>query len=82
MLGWTRKQWKHLRMWKRAGVSEENIARLALSLDQETVQKLKDNSAAEVLVDNFLKLITIRIKRPFRPDLTYKFFDPTMPGVL
>ncbi len=52
VLGWTRKQWKRSRMWKKAGVSEEKMARLILSLDHETVQMLKDHAAAEVLVEN------------------------------
>ncbi len=50
--GWTRKQWKRSRMWKRAGLSEEKMVKLVLSLDQETVQELMDHSAAEVLVEN------------------------------
>ncbi|MGM0423634.1 MAG: hypothetical protein ACQEQX_01795 [Thermodesulfobacteriota bacterium] len=51
ILGWTRKQWKRSKMWKKAGVSEEKMARLVQSLDHETIQNLKDHAQAEVLVD-------------------------------
>ena len=51
VLGWTRKQWKRSKMWKKAEVSEDKMARLVQSLDQETVQILKDHAQAEVLVD-------------------------------
>ncbi|MFO7801354.1 MAG: hypothetical protein R6V55_03545 [Desulfovermiculus sp.] len=51
ILGWTRKQWKQSKMCKKAGVSEEKMARLVQSLDHETVQNLKDHAQAEVLVD-------------------------------
>ena len=52
ILGWTRKQWKQSKMWKKAVVSEEKMARIILSLDQETLKELKDHAAAEVLVEN------------------------------
>ena len=38
-------------MWKRAGVSEEKMARLALSLDQENVQEQRNHAVAEVQGD-------------------------------
>ena len=51
VLGWTRKQWKQTRMWKKAGVSEEKMSQMLLSLDHETVQNLKDHALSEMLVE-------------------------------
>ena len=39
-------------MWKKAGVSEEKMARLVHSLGYETLQMLKNHAAARVLVEN------------------------------
>ena len=52
VLGWTRKQWKKSKMWKRAGVSEHKMTQLILALDYKTVQCLKENAQAEALIDN------------------------------
>ncbi|MCF8108824.1 MAG: hypothetical protein K9J81_07515 [Desulfohalobiaceae bacterium] len=50
-LGWTRKQWKRSKMWKKAGVTEEKMGRLLRNLDHETLQKLRDNAYAELLTE-------------------------------
>lgn len=50
-LGWTRKQWKKYKMWKKAGVTEEKMAKLVLALDNETLQELRDNAYAELLTE-------------------------------
>ncbi len=50
-LGWTRKQWKQSRMWKKAGVTEEKMANLILALDYETLQELRDNAYGELLTE-------------------------------
>ena len=52
MLGWTRKQWKRSKMWKKAGVSEEKMAQFIAGLDQETITELKDHATAETLVES------------------------------
>ena len=52
VLGWTRKQWKRSKMWKKAGVSEEKMIQLVLALDHDTVQTLKDHAEAEDLVES------------------------------
>ena len=49
---WTRKQWKRSKMWKKAGVSEEKMTKLLLSLDHETIRNLKDHAEAEALVES------------------------------
>ena len=50
-VGWTRKQWKQVKMWKKAGVTEEKMANLILALDHETLQELKDHAYAELLTE-------------------------------
>ncbi|MCF8108580.1 MAG: hypothetical protein K9J81_06275 [Desulfohalobiaceae bacterium] len=50
-LGWTRKQWKQSKMWKKTGVTEEKMANLVLALDHETLQELKNNAYAELLTE-------------------------------
>lgn len=50
VLGWTRKQWKQSKMWKKAGVTEKKRTRFLLCLDHETVQELKDHAIADVLI--------------------------------
>jgi hypothetical protein len=52
VLGWTRRYWKKAKMWKKAGVTEEKMTRLVLSLDNETVQNLKDHAEAEALLEH------------------------------
>ena len=51
-IGWTRKQWKRSKMWKKAGVSEEKMAQFIAALDQETITELKGHATAEALVEN------------------------------
>lgn len=50
-LGWTRKQWKRSKMWKKAGVTEEKMGLLLRNLDHETLQQLRDNAYAELLTE-------------------------------
>jgi hypothetical protein len=52
VLGWTRKQWKKSKVWKKAGVTEEKMTEFLLCLDNETVQNLKDHAEAEALVES------------------------------
>ena len=47
ILGWTRKQWKAQKMWKKAGVTEEKMTQLLQSLDHSTIQEMKDYAIAE-----------------------------------
>mgnify|MGYP006290150167 CR=1 FL=1 len=49
-LGWTRKQWKRSKMWKKAGVTEEKMGRLR-NLDHDFLQEMKDGATAEALVE-------------------------------
>jgi hypothetical protein len=56
LLGWTQKQWKTFKPWKEAGVTEEKFSEFVRYLDYETIQKIKDNAAAEVLVNNIFGL--------------------------
>ena len=51
VLGWTRKQWKKSKMWKKAGVTEEKMTQLLLSLDHNFIQEIKDQATAEALVE-------------------------------
>ncbi len=51
ILGWTRKQWKARRLWKKAGVNEEKMVQLLQSLDYSTIQKMKDHAMAELLTE-------------------------------
>ena len=50
-LGWTPKQWKQAKMWKKAGVTEEKMTSFLLQLDHDIIQEIKDNATAEVLVE-------------------------------
>ena len=52
VLGWTRKQWKRSKMWKKAGVSEEKMAQFIVGLDQETITEIKVQATAEVFVES------------------------------
>lgn len=47
VLGWTMEQWRCSKMWKRAGVSEEEMAKLVFVFNHKTVEKLKDDFAEE-----------------------------------
>ena len=50
-LGWTRKQWKRSKMWKKAGVTEEKMGRLLGCLDHDFLREMKDQATAEDLVE-------------------------------
>ena len=50
-LGWTRRQWKRSKMWKKAGVTEEKMGQLLQNLDHDFLQEMKDQATAEVLVE-------------------------------
>ena len=50
-LGWTRKQWKQSKMWKKAGVTEEKMGQLLRNLDHDFIQEMKDGATAEALVE-------------------------------
>jgi hypothetical protein len=52
ILGWTRKQWKARRLWKKAGVTEEKMIQLLQNLDHSTIQEMKDYAMAEVLAES------------------------------
>ena len=52
VLGWTRKQWKRSKVWKKAGVTEEKMTHLLLAFDYETVVMLKENAQADALIEN------------------------------
>ena len=70
-LGWTRKQWKKSKMWKKAGVTEEKMANLIFALDHETLQELKDHAYAESLTE---KLFGLRPDNPqTRPETSLNF---------
>ena len=51
VLGWSRKQWKTIKPWKNANMSEDRYAELVRALDQETIKDIKDHAMAEMLVD-------------------------------
>jgi ABC-type taurine transport system substrate-binding protein len=51
ILGWTRKQWKAQKMWKKAGVTEDKMIQLLQSLDYSTIQEMKDHAMAELLTE-------------------------------
>ncbi len=51
ILGWTRKQWKAQKMWKKAGVTEEKMIQLLQSLDHATIQEMKDYAMADLLTE-------------------------------
>jgi hypothetical protein len=51
ILGWTRKQWKTQKIWKKAGVTEDKMVQLLQSLDYSTIQKMKDHAMADLLTD-------------------------------
>jgi hypothetical protein len=51
ILGWTRKQWKARRLWKKAGVTEEKMSQLLQTLDHSTIQEMKDYAMTELLTD-------------------------------
>lgn len=52
ILGWTRKQWKAQKMWKKAGVTEEKMTQLLQSLDHSTIQEMKDHAMVEILTES------------------------------
>ncbi len=52
ILGWTRKQWKAQKMWKKAGVSEEKMTQFLQCLDHATIREIKDQVAVEALIEN------------------------------
>ncbi len=51
ILGWTRKQWKARRLWKKAGVTEEKMSQLLQTLDHSTIQDMKDYAMSELITD-------------------------------
>ena len=51
ILGWSRKQWKARRLWKKAGVSEEKMIQLLQTLDHSTIQEMKDYAMSELITD-------------------------------
>ncbi len=51
ILGWTRKQWKSRRLWKKAGVTEEKMVLLLQALDYFTIQDMKDYAMADLITD-------------------------------
>ena len=51
ILGWTRKQWKARRLWKKAGVSEVRMSQLLQTLDHSTIQEMKDYAMSELLTE-------------------------------
>ena len=51
ILGWTRKQWKAQKMWKKAGVTKEKMIQLLQTLDHSTIQEMKDYAMVEILTD-------------------------------
>jgi hypothetical protein len=55
VLGWTRKQWKSIRPWKKANMSEARYAEMLRALDQEMIKDIKDHAMAEMLVDEIFK---------------------------
>jgi len=56
ILGWTRKQWKVKKMWKKAGVTEEKMTQLLQALDHSTIQEMKDHARAEMLTEKVFGL--------------------------
>ena len=52
ILGWTRKQWKAQKMWKKAEVTEEKMTELLQSLDYSIIQEMKDHAMAEILTES------------------------------
>jgi ribosomal protein S25 len=55
ILGWTRKEWKAKKPWKQARVTEEKMIDFLACLDNETIQKIKDEAQAESLVEQIFK---------------------------
>lgn len=55
VLGWTRKQWKSIRPWKSANMSEDRYAEMLRALDHETIKDIKDHAMAEKLVDEIFE---------------------------
>ena len=51
ILGWSRKQWKARRLWKKAGVSEVRMSQLLQTLDHSTIQEMKDYAMTELLTE-------------------------------
>ncbi len=51
ILGWTRKQWKTQKIWKKAGVTEDKMIQLLQTLDHSTIQEMKNHAMAELLTE-------------------------------
>ncbi|MCA1743366.1 MAG: hypothetical protein LC631_05390 [Desulfovibrionales bacterium] len=51
ILGWTRKQWKTQKMWKKAGVTEDKMIRLLQTFDHATIQEMKDHAMADLITE-------------------------------
>ena len=51
ILGWTRKQWKAKKMWKKAGVTEDMMIQMLQTLDYSIIQEMKDHARAEMLTE-------------------------------
>lgn len=56
ILGWTRKQWKAKKMWKKAGVTEDMMIQMLQTLDYSIIQEMKDHARAEMLTEKVFGL--------------------------
>lgn len=50
IMGWSRKQWKTHKIWKRAGVSEQTMIDFLQLVDHETIKELQDEAKVDLLV--------------------------------
>ena len=51
ILGWTRKQWKAKKIWKKAGVTADMMIQMLQTLDYSIIQEMKSHAMAELLTE-------------------------------
>lgn len=50
-LGWTRRKWDTMKLWKKAGVSKEKFSEFILAIPDDTIREIADHAHAEALVE-------------------------------